>query len=61
MEQHHKSADATDLSRLAWLCLHERDLEAAERWVAAGLALDPDEYCLGPRRRLATDAEDVRD
>ena len=39
LEAHLAEADATDLSRLAWLCIHAHDLEAAKRWVTAGLSL----------------------
>lgn len=42
MEDRAKEADATDLSRLAWLCMHDGDTTAAERWANAGLAQDPD-------------------
>jgi hypothetical protein len=33
-------ADATDLSRLAWLCLHLGDRSAAARYTRMGLELD---------------------
>jgi conjugal transfer/entry exclusion protein len=53
MEDQHKQADATDLSRLAWLCLHDHDRSAAERWTSAGLTLDPqNEHCLRLQQRL---------
>ena len=45
--------NATDRSRLAWLCLHLREVGRAERHVAAGLDLSPDnEYCLKLKERL---------
>jgi len=41
------NADATDLSRLAWLYLHLGDTARAERVAAKGLAMDPEnEHCL---------------
>lgn len=47
-------ADATDLSRLAWLCMHDHDLESAERWGREGLRLDPgNEHCQKIVQRLA--------
>lgn len=56
MEARHSEADATDLSRLAWLCLHDRDEEAATKWTEKGLILDPDnEHCLSLRRRLSVE------
>lgn len=46
MEARIDEASATDFSRLAWLCLHDKDHAAAEHWVAKGLDLDPEnEYC----------------
>jgi len=55
MEARHEEADATDLSRLAWLCIHEKDTDAAERWVSKGLATDPqNQHCLKLQRRLTS-------
>lgn len=46
-------ADATDLSRLAWLCMYEKDPVAAERWVTEGLRREPEnEYCQHLKERL---------
>jgi hypothetical protein len=54
MEARHKEADATDLSRLAWLCLHDHDVESAEKWAEAGLRLEPQNgHCLRLMQRLA--------
>ena len=45
--------NATDRSRLAWLCLHLGDVGRAQLHVSAGLALDPDnEYCVKLNGRL---------
>ena len=45
--------NSTDRSRLAWLCLHIKDLDRAQQHVAAGLELHPDnEYCLRLKERL---------
>jgi tetratricopeptide (TPR) repeat protein len=47
MEERIDEADATDLSRLAWLYLNQHDGAQARRIVALGLEKDPDnEYCL---------------
>ena len=40
MEDRYREGDATDLSRLAWLCLHDKDTVAAGKWAAIGLELD---------------------
>ncbi len=54
MELRHEEGDATDLSRLAWLCIYDQDLEAADKWATLGLELDPvNEHCLRLKRRLA--------
>jgi hypothetical protein len=46
MEARVSEASATDLSRLAWLCLYGKDHAAAEHWAAEGLQLDPqNEHC----------------
>lgn len=59
MEARSDEADATDLSRLAWLCMHVRDVDAADRWALAGLTLEPEnEHCLGIRRRVAANNHD---
>lgn len=45
--------DATDRSRLAWLCLHLHDRERAHRHVNEGLALNPENsHCLNLQARL---------
>lgn len=55
MESRSKEADATDLSRLAWLCMNLQDVEAASQWVDAGLALDvTNEHCVSLHDRLAS-------
>ncbi|WP_155419068.1 tetratricopeptide repeat protein [Rhodococcoides fascians] len=41
MEPELSKAGATDLSRLAWICVSDRDIEAARRYVELGLQLDP--------------------
>ncbi|TNC16620.1 hypothetical protein FHE66_14690 [Georgenia sp. 311] len=47
MEARVDEADATDLSRLAWLCMHLQDAAAASRWAARGLEMDArNEHCL---------------
>lgn len=46
MEARIDEADATDLSRLGWLCMHLRDTDAARRYALRGLELSPqNEYC----------------
>ena len=46
-------ADATDLSRLAWLYLHLHNVDRALEIVEEGLKLDPqDEHCLKLKTRL---------
>ncbi|MFI2228090.1 NB-ARC domain-containing protein [Streptomyces fradiae] len=59
LESRYTEADATDLSRLAWLCMYTQDTEAAEHWVTEGLKKDPNnEHCLRLKRRLAADIND---
>ena len=54
MEGRANEADATDLSRLAWLCMHLRDTDAADYWAAEGLKLEPDnDHCISLQRRIA--------
>ncbi len=46
-------ADATDLSRLAWLCVHAQDEAAAAKWAQDGLSLEPaNEHCRSLLRKL---------
>ncbi len=46
MERRISEADATDFSRLAWLCMYDKDPAAAKRWVSEGLNREPEnEYC----------------
>lgn len=53
MEDRNSEADATDLSRLAWLCVYDQDQPAAKRWVLEGLSRDSsNEYCLRMKRTL---------
>lgn len=54
MEARWREADATALSRLAWLHLHLRDVPKAQEYVRRGLALDGNnEHCLRLAERLA--------
>ena len=47
MEAGLDEANATDLSRLAWLCLRLSDEPAADKYILQGLRQEPDnEYCL---------------
>jgi tetratricopeptide (TPR) repeat protein len=47
------SASSTDLSRLAWVCIHLRDREAAKTYARMGLKREPDnEYCQALAKRL---------
>lgn len=47
MESRIDEADSTDLSRLGWLCMHLRDVEAARQYAARGLEISPsNEHCL---------------
>jgi tetratricopeptide (TPR) repeat protein len=58
MEDRNSEANATDLSRLAWLCMYDKDRAAAERWVDEGLRRDPgNEYCQRLKEKLATDRQ----
>ena len=53
LERRLAEADATDLSRLAWLCLHIGDDDRARQHVKSGLALDSaNQYCVNLRDRL---------
>jgi len=44
MESRISEANATDLSRLGWLCVHLRDLDSARRYAQRGLVLEPSNY-----------------
>lgn len=56
LEARHQEADATDLSRLAWLCLYDKDGHAAAKWTAAGLQLEPgNDHCLNLQRKLTSE------
>ena len=44
MERRIDEADATDCSRLAWLCLHTKDSELARKYTKRGLELDPQNW-----------------
>jgi len=60
MEDRSSEADATDLSRLAWLCIHDKDRATAKRWVTEGLRLDPDnEYCQHLKETLESNGKDA--
>lgn len=53
MEHRQSEANAADYSRLAWLCMNEQDLSAAEAYARKGLELEPDnEHCLRLLSRL---------
>ena len=53
MDERISEANATDMSRLAWLCLHMHDEDKAATYTVLGLQLEPDnEYCLSLRTRL---------
>jgi hypothetical protein len=55
MSQHYRTATATDLSRLAWLCLHIGRKKDAEKYVRAGLRKEPDNiFCQRLAERLTT-------
>lgn len=52
-ERRISSGNATDRSRLAWLCIRVRDEESAIRHVQKGLEIEPDnEYCVRLAERL---------
>lgn len=54
MEERKTEADATDLSRLAWLCLHDHDPASAEMYVKEGLAQEPqNRHCRQLLERLS--------
>ena len=56
MEARQSELDATDFSRLAWLCLNGLDAAAADRWARRGLDLDPaNTHCLRLVARLVAD------
>jgi hypothetical protein len=58
IEDRDSEADATDLSRLAWLCMYEKDRAAAERWVTEGLRREPEnEHCQHLKDRLARERQ----
>jgi tetratricopeptide (TPR) repeat protein len=49
-------ADATDLSRLAWLCLSDKDSVAARRYAEMGLAAEPSNpHCIRLQAKLSAD------
>jgi hypothetical protein len=53
MDYRKQEADATDLSRLAWLYLHLHDALRAEELADEGLTLDPDnDHCIRLLARL---------
>ena len=53
MERRIEEADATGLSRLAWLCLRLNDEKRAAGHVSRGLLLEPDnEFCRALSDRL---------
>ena len=55
LERRWEEADATTLSRLAWLCLHLDDPSAARKYVDAGLNLDgEDVHCLRLSEKLGS-------
>jgi hypothetical protein len=59
MENRIAEADATDLSRLAWLCMYDQDHLAAERWTIEGLRIDPqNHYCKLLKEKLETEHGD---
>ncbi|MFH1419234.1 MAG: NB-ARC domain-containing protein [Planctomycetota bacterium] len=48
-----KESDATDCSRIAWLCLHAKDKDGAREFVEYGLELDPNHtHCQNLEARL---------
>ena len=54
MERRWREADATDLSRLAWLCMHDQDQDSAQHWASVGLDAEPEnEHCRRLVERLA--------
>lgn len=58
LEARSDEANATDLSRLAWLCMFDHDAAAANKWVSAGLALDSENsYCIKLKSRLDADQD----
>jgi len=60
MEARYEEADAGDLSRLAWICLNDKDSIAAARWARAGLLMDPqNEHCLRLKTKLSQESIDV--
>jgi hypothetical protein len=53
LEARINEADSTDLSRLAWLCMHLQDPQAARQFVDLGLERDPaNEHCVRLNARL---------
>jgi hypothetical protein len=44
MEGRLSEANADDFSRLGWLCVHLRELDAARKYAERGLAIDPANY-----------------
>jgi tetratricopeptide (TPR) repeat protein len=42
MQRRSGEAESKDFSRLAWLCLHQSDEDAARRWAQVALERDPD-------------------
>ncbi|MCI0357473.1 MAG: NB-ARC domain-containing protein [Planctomycetaceae bacterium] len=55
MEARTSEANGTDLSRLAWLCLHLKDAGRASKYADLGLTMEPDnQHLLKLKRRLET-------
>ena len=59
LESRVAEADATDLSRLAWICMHDQDADAALRWARCGLEKEPlNEHCLKIVQRVGSRQEE---
>lgn len=59
LEARHSESNATDLSRLAWMCVMDQDLEAARKWTEIGLKKDPEsQHCLNLRERIGRESNE---
>ena len=60
IESRQNEADATDMSRLAWLCMHDQDQAAARSWVEKGLEVEPqNQHCQALRDRIFAEHSDA--
>jgi tetratricopeptide (TPR) repeat protein len=53
IEAQSEEANARELSKLGWICMHLQDLDGARHWAERGLAMDPgNAYCASLLERI---------